>query len=316
MKLFDKAILKLSATYTAILLVISIGFSAAVYGMTNYALFRPRPIEINFTQSDRKVEIERFIHSRNEQVNADLLIQLILINLAVLFASAIASYFLARRTLQPINQAMQAQGRFVSDVSHELRTPLAAIAMENEVTLRDKEVSREDLLTQIQSNVEEVEKLRELTDRLLNLSQNESPEITEVDIQAAAADAITRVKKSAKDKKVTLKNESTSQKIQADLGALTDTLAILLDNAVKYSPEKSTVTIGNNDDKIFVRDQGPGISATDLPHIFERFYRAESSRTSDGHGLGLSLAQNLANQMNMKITVKNNSDQGATFYLS
>lgn len=103
--------------------------------------------------------------------------------------------------------------------------------------------------------------------------------------------------------------------MKANADALENILAIIIDNAIKYSPNKSIVKIGIKDEKIYISDEGTGISEEDLPHIFERFYRAEKSRTTDGYGLGLSLAQQLASQMNLKIEAKNNKPTGTIFFV-
>jgi signal transduction histidine kinase len=252
---------------------------------------------------------------RDADLRADLVAGLVFINAGVLVFGVMASYFLARVTLRPIDDAMQAQSRFVSDASHELRTPLSAIIMENEVLLRDKKPADKELKTQVSSNLAEARKLQLLTDRLLKLSRNEPLELSKIDVLMAASEALTHIQPAAKSKQITIKNHLKSHIITADADTLTEVLAILLDNAVKYSPQKSTIIIGQKHGRLFVRDEGPGIADADLPHVFERFYRAEKSRTSDGCGLGLSLAQNLAQQMNMKVAAENNSGPGATFWI-
>ena len=99
--------------------------------------------------------------------------------------------------------------------------------------------------------------------------------------------------------------------------ALSEIVYIFLDNAVKYAPANSTVEIYSSDKKsISVRDHGSGIADKDLPNIFNRFYRADESRNSEGFGLGLSLASRMAEQLNGKVQAANNSGKnapGATF---
>jgi two-component system sensor histidine kinase MprB len=93
---------------------------------------------------------------------------------------------------------------------------------------------------------------------------------------------------------------------------LSKIIAILLDNAVKYSPAKSRVTVVAGASQISIIDQGSGIPEEDLPHIFERFYRAEKSRTSEGFGLGLSLAEKLADKIGVKIEASNHHGADGT----
>ena len=108
--------------------------------------------------------------------------------------------------------------------------------------------------------------------------------------------------------------------IYADSMHIEQILTILIDNAVKYTPENGMIDIGIKEDKqhiiISVKDNGKGIAAEDLPHIFERFYRAEKSRTTYGNGLGLSIAQILAQKNNGEITVTSKENEGSCFSLA
>ena len=108
--------------------------------------------------------------------------------------------------------------------------------------------------------------------------------------------------------------------IYADSMHIEQILTILIDNAVKYTPENGMIDIGVKENKqhiiISVQDNGKGIAAEDLPHIFERFYRAEKSRTTYGNGLGLSIAQILARKNNGEITVTSKENEGSCFSLA
>ncbi|MGI6612592.1 MAG: sensor histidine kinase [Candidatus Nanosyncoccaceae bacterium] len=308
---FKRAIIKLAATYTTILAVICLGFSAAVYLVSVPGLHRepPRPLII----IERREEFERFIQERDRIVQADILIRLIIINVLVIASGAVASYFLARWSLQPIYDNLERQLLFISSASHELKTPLAAIQMENEVLLRDKTVTKADLRTQVQSNLEEILKLKGLVSQLLKLTSNETLELINTRVDKVAAVAVKQMKLVAKQKEITIKTELSPLIWQASDDALTEIITILLDNAIKYSPQKSEIIVCIKDNQLMVIDAGEGISETDLPHVFERFYRADKARTSEGYGLGLALAQDLAQKMNLKIGVQNNPKAGATF---
>jgi signal transduction histidine kinase len=185
--------------------------------------------------------------------------------------------------------------------------------MENEVILRDKSAKCSDYKAQVESNLEEVGKVSALADRLLKLSKSEKLSLGDVDVLKVVNEAIEKFSKTPKFKNIEIKNKVRSKKITANADALEQILVILIDNAIKYSPKKSVVTISNGDGKIAVSDQGPGIAVEDLPYIFDRFYRAEKSRTTDGYGLGLSLAQHLAARQNLRIAVENIKKGGAKF---
>jgi len=319
MKVIDKAVLKLAGIYTLILLVVSIGFSAAFFGAANNELNRPVVQRAGFVQGRLSIdESENFrilMQQRDNEMRGNMLIFLVFINLGVLIFGAMASYFLARLTLKPIRQNMETQAQFVSDASHELRTPLTAMQMENEVALRDKSLDKKQLQKLVKSNLEEVGKLRELTDRLLKLSLDEKPEITEVDVRELVNKTQARWQKIADQQKIVIKNAAKSHKVQGNTEIFLEILAILIDNAIKYSPRGSTVIIGNSGDDVFVQDSGCGISDDDKPFIFDRFYRVEKSRVGDGFGLGLPLAKRLAEQIGFKITVESNDDAGVTFWI-
>ncbi|MCL2280902.1 HAMP domain-containing histidine kinase [Candidatus Saccharibacteria bacterium] len=318
MKVIDKAVLKLAGIYTLILLVVSIGFSVAFFGATNNELNRPIVQRAGFAQGrlsiDENESFRILMQQRDNEIRDNMLIFLIFINLGVLIFGAMASYFLARLTLKPIRRNMETQAQFVSDASHELRTPLTAMQMENEVALRDKSLDKKQLQELVKSNLEEVGKLRELTDRLLKLSLDEKPEITEIDVRELVNKTQTRWQKIADQQKIVIKNTTKSHKIQSNTELFLEILAILIDNAIKYSPRGSTVIVGSENGDVFVQDSGCGISDDDMPFIFDRFYRVEKSRVGDGFGLGLPLAKRLAEQIGFKITVESNDDTGVTFW--
>lgn len=311
--MFNRARLKLTAIYTVIIAIISLLFSVIIALTASNAISQPANSPRDLFSHGYTQDIEDLFQERAADAQGQLVAALIFTNIVIVAAGATGSYFLAKWTLKPIEEAMENQARFVSDASHELKTPLAAIIMENEVTLRDKKVSREELKEQIQSNLDEVGKLRYLAEYLLKLAQDRKLELGDVDLKEAADIAIDRAAKIALAKKIRVVNNANSFKVHANKDALTEMLAILLDNAIKYSPAETQVSVSNDREVIMVSDEGPGVAAKDLPHIFERFYRADKSRTSEGNGLGLALAKNLADKMGARIAATNNKQKGATF---
>jgi signal transduction histidine kinase len=316
-KIFDKAALRLTIVYTTILMSLSLGFSAAFYAVVSSELDRPISSEPSRSYTLRlpNDNLQIVVRERDNEIRSNLVFSLVFINTAILIAGATISYFLARLTLRPINRAMDAQGRFVSDASHELRTPLTAMAMENEVALRDSKITKDDLKKLVKSNMEELDQVSRLVDRLLSLSRNEKLPLENVDITHVVQGAVEKLGKVYQSKHVNIKVQIAPIKLQANAEALEQILVILIDNAIKYSPENSTVKVTTSGNTIYVSDEGSGIAHIDLPHIFERFYRSEKSRTSKGYGLGLPLAQHLATQMGLTIHATNNRDKGATFLI-
>lgn len=317
MKIFDKATLKLTAVYTAVIMVISIGFSVCLGMVTVGELKRPYDVPSLFKELRVDEDFTRVYQVRSKSVESKVWASLTLININMLIVGIALSYLLARWTLRPIERAMDDETRFVSDASHELRTPLATMRMENEVLLRDTEAKKSDYKEQLKSNLEEIDKLRQLTDTLLRLSGSSKLEMGIVDASNVVASAVERISHAAEVKNIAVDNKMDHFMLNTNEDALSEIVYIFLDNAVKYAPADSTVEIYSSDKKsISVRDHGPGIADKDLPNIFNRFYRADESRNSEGFGLGLSLASRMAEQLNGKVQAANNSGKnapGATF---
>ena len=314
MKMFSGARIKLMETYTAILMIISIAFSVVIGVIATQEIRRPFDFfPAAVTQSIGSDTFHDVFEQRINDANFRITIVLIMVNVVILIVGSIGSYFLAQWTLRPIEKAMEHQARFVGDASHELRTPLAAIAMENEVMLREKKPTTKQLRDQVQSNLDEIGKLQRLTNYLLDLNQDDAVVLTNTDLGMIIDEALNLNNKQAISKQIIIENKVTAQSILTNAGALTEIISIIVNNAIKYSPKQSTVTISGDQRSLSVVDQGSGIAEADLPHIFDRFYRAEKSRTSEGYGLGLSLAQHLAKRIGATITAGNNSDHGAVF---
>ncbi len=319
------AILKLTLAYLGIFMALSLSFSLALYRISSVELDRGlrRPGGYAFRVIGSGPSFEEFRIERLEESLANLRANLIVLNVVMLGIGAAASYFLAQRTLQPIEQAMEAQSRFTADASHELRTPLTAMQTELEVALRDPKLSKKEASDLLKSSLEEVGKLKNLTEGLLRLAQAEgvaSPHLKSLDVQQAIRSAIRQVKTAAEQKGIQLIDESIGGKILGDPSSLKELFVILLDNAVKYSGPKTGVTIRTvmrtKHCEIQVIDQGPGISEKDLPHVFDRFYRADTSRTKNdaqGYGLGLSIAKHIAAHHHGHISATSKLGVGTTF---
>jgi signal transduction histidine kinase len=314
---------KLALSYLAIIMTMSVGFSVVFYHTSVHELNRPAPQRVSLVEVvESGQSLEDFLANRAAQGRHRLLANLVLVNVAALAGGTCLSYYLARRTLTPIEAAMEAQSRFTSDASHELRTPLATIQAENEVALRNPDLTLARAKQLLRSNLEESYKLKALSDGLLQLSQaeNQATPLRPVSLGMIATDALNSVIKPAQDKHITIEDTVPDLSVHGDARLLTQALVILLDNAIKYSPAGSTVYLSAKPSgkqvAITVRDHGPGISATDQLHIFDRFYRADQSRTKQqvsGYGLGLSIAKKIVTQLGGSLTVTSQPGKGAAF---
>jgi two-component system, OmpR family, sensor histidine kinase CiaH len=252
-------------------------------------------------------------HVRN-QLDQDML----LINMAALIVGGVLSYWFAGRTLKPIEEAHEAQARFAADASHELRTPLTNLKLENEVFLRQKHFNEQEARELIASNLEEVQRLEELSANLLALTQyGHTPlELQPVSVKQVVAAAVKLAKPQAETRQIAIKTEIVPVLVRGHHDSLVQLLGILLDNAIKYGPKKGTVVVGGQRQDggyvLWVQDEGPGIDEKDLPYIFDRLYRGDKARTSkQGYGLGLSLAKAIAVANGAEIRATNASDGGA-----
>jgi len=324
--MFRNAKTQLTLSYTVIITAITLFFSGIIYQIgariIDRDLHRQHNI-INQLHINGPILIPRpdnqIIQSKHE-----LLIKLVILNIAILFFSLIASYFLAKRTLKPIKESLNQQKNFTSDVSHELRTPLTAIRMESEVALLNKKSTKEDLEKTIQSNLEEVDKLEGIISNLLKLSRLEASEIKSsfknYDLNEITNSAINKIGYLAKIKEIKINNKETNLKVYGDKESIEQLLVIVLDNAIKYSNKKSGVDITYKNSRdgvsIIIEDKGRGINSDDLDHIFDRFYKADKSRTKDqenkGYGLGLSIAKMISDLHDGEIKITSEEGNGTT----
>jgi len=323
---FRSAALKLTVWYLSLIMGLCIIFSVALYHVSERQLSNDAGAQVSYYRGFLSpYDVENYSTLRTRQLDTDrdrLKGNLVGLNLFVLATGGIASYALARRTLEPIEEALEKQKRFAADASHELRTPLAAMQTEIEVALRGAKLSKGEAVNQLKSNLEEVAKLRDLSDGLLQLASQDGKDLSQeiIRLDKAAGKAVERLAKAAAAKKIKIINKISPVSTPGDEVSLSDLAAILLDNAIKYSPSGSNITVvtGKRSKRALleIKDEGQGIKASELPHIFERFYRADQSRNKDeasGYGLGLALARKIVDAHQGYIEVKSEEDKGSTF---
>ena len=280
---FDRQTVRLSLSYLMIIMALSAIFSVVIYTITTSQMNRPIPPK-NQQSYEMTVEFQQRMELRDAA-------------------------------------AMDAQVQFVSDASHELRTPLTALMTTNEVALRKKTLDGGKARAVFQRNIDEVGKLRELTNNLLSLTQTDKQQLDKspLDVGELIDEVITRYQPAADKKQITIEREITAQQLTANRATLSQVLGTLLDNAIKYSPEGETVTIKFDGASFKVIDRGAGIAAADQARIFDRFYRSDEARTrgkDSGYGLGLAIAKAICDRHGYGLNVSSQLGKGSEFVLT
>lgn len=332
--MFNSARLKLTLWYLLIIAVITVLFSFGIYrGFTQEF---DRILQVQRYRMEHPGEtpgrvIIRFPSSLPRRVDSQLIseseerikLTLIFIDLTILVISALLGYFLAGKTLNPIEEMVSEQKRFVADASHELRTPLTALISEIEVALRDKRLSLSGAKKLLGSNLEEADKLKSLSDYLLVLSRYQGDQVnldfSNVNFASVIKEVERRLEPIAKVKNIKLKVESADLSLEGNYNSLVELFSVLVDNAIKFSHKNSEVCIESKKEGnhliASVKDSGVGIDPKDLPFIFNRFYQADSSRNDqrEGFGLGLSIAKRITELHKGSIRAESSKGKGASF---
>lgn len=235
-----------------------------------------------------------------------------------------AGYFLARRALRPIRKAWDKQSRFVADASHELRTPLSIIQLKIEGLLKQPRRRIKEIGEDIAVMLDETRRLSKLVGNLLTLARSDANrlevELKPMDLKAIVSKVAEPFIEMAefKEKTFTLEAGAEPVMIMADKQRIHQLLVILFDNAMKFTSEHGTITVSCSKEGknavVTVSDSGIGISAQDLPHVFDRFFQSDLSRTDQrGTGLGLSIAHWIVQKHHGRIDVVSRLHEGTTF---
>ena len=322
--IFRSTTLRLTGWYLLILMSLSIIFSVVIYQVSSDEIqTRLESFQSNLLESQEfsplPISIATIRAIQVTEAKANISIELLYVNLIVLLVGGFGSYFLARRSLLPIEKAHQAESRFTSDASHELRTPLAIMKTELEVALKDNYATTDSLKEILSSNLEEVNKLSKLAEMLLSLSHLDHTKLKTgpIDLDKISRSIIksfnqplNRISLNSVKKLIVHGNET----------AINELFKVLIDNALQYSPNDSLVHINLSKHgeyaKFEITNTGPGIIPDKLPYIFDRFFRADSSRTNGqhrGYGLGLALAKSIVELHNGELIASSTPDIETTF---
>ena len=240
-------------------------------------------------------------------------------SLAVIF---LISLFLSGLAVKPVQKAWDQQKQFVADASHELKTPLTVILANNNIMMSHKDSKVSDEQQWLESTQEEANHMKKLIDEMLFLAKSDAGEtnlqMSDVDFSEIVEGCALNFEPVAFEKEVVIDTQiDPGIVINGNATQLNQLAHILVDNAVKYADNgtKVTIVLNKKSDRTHfsVNNFGSVISKEDMEHIFDRFYRAEKSRTTKGYGLGLSIAQRIVQSMKGKLTVESSEANGTTF---
>ncbi len=259
-----------------------------------------------------------------------LLILLLILGIITLLASALGGLFLSRRALAPARLAVARQQAFIADASHELRTPITLVRADAEVLLRGGDRLDPDDRALLEDIVTEAEHMGTLTTNLLTLARLDAGRLQVeqevVDLRDVARAVVRRASPLAAEAGIALHTadaeETGAALVVGDRFLLEQAALILLDNAIKYNRPGGGVTVTSlptpRQAILEVRDTGVGIAAEHLPHLTERFYRVDKARSREagGAGLGLSIAQGIADRLGGSLMLSSNPGRGTTATLT
>jgi heavy metal sensor kinase len=226
--------------------------------------------------------------------------------------------------LAKLDQSFSSQQQFIHDISHELRTPLTILKGELEVTLK-KVRSQKEYESILHSSLEEMNKISRILENLLMLARFDNKdvplEIKPLDLNQLIQNILDDIKILSEQKVIQINFfPEESIILKADESQLRRAILNILDNAIKYTTANGKVFVNlkkeNNTAEIKISDTGIGIAKENLPFIFDRFYRVDNSRNTNGFGLGLSIAKAIIEVHKGRIEVESQPNQGTTFTIS
>jgi len=268
----------------------------------------------------------------NERISGAILISIILCagSLVVLF---FISLLLASMAVRPVQKTWDQQQQFVADASHELKTPLTVMLANNNILLDHRNETVEAQKKWIESSQAEANHMKKLIDNLLFLARSDASKnkliFSVVPLSDIIMDTFLQFEPIAFESGIeTISEIDPDISMVGDQTQLKQLIHILIDNACKYAGDNGKVKVvlkksdhshhirGRNTSEITlaVNNTGKPIDSKDIPHIFERFYRADKARVQgEGYGLGLSIAKRIVEEHKGKITVTSSAQSGTTF---
>ena len=312
--IFFRTRVKITLGYFAVFAIIVSIFSYSFYSVASRHVagvirlhVRGQPIEQGLVYS-----------ATNEQIREDV----ISADIILLCLALIASYYISGKMLLPIQETLEKQKRFVADASHELRTPLAIMRTDIDI-LRRSGILTPEIDMSLQSVLDEIKNLTSLSSQLLQLSSFEESSTslhhTEEDISKTIQTTIKRLAPLASEKQIKFEFDQKNFSIHANHKYIEHAITNVIMNAIKYTNPgddiKVDVAKNNNNIILKISDHGPGIPKKDLPHIFDRFYKSDTSRNESGSGLGLSIVKAIITAHGGNVRAESELGKGTTIII-
>jgi len=225
-----------------------------------------------------------------------------------------------------LQEGVESQRRFVADASHDLRTPLTVMRSEIDVGLESPHLSEREARALLESNRNEVEQMARMIDNLLTLASIENGQLellrSPTELQALAREVVEDLRTLAAATGVRISASGDTASVVADRERLKQVLTNLVENAVKYAGADAQVRVSSwqHDGEVgfTVTDTGPGIPAEAIPHLFDRFFRVDASRSSarQGSGLGLAICHDIIEAHGGRIWVEGQEGDGSSFAIA
>lgn len=237
--------------------------------------------------------------------------RLLTIDLAILFVVVIFGFFLTAKTLEPIEKNIKKQKKFITDASHELRTPVAVVISGIEVALRSKDLSPDKARSVLVGTLEEMKEFSVLTNNLLDISKDfvYNPSLENVDMRLLVTEVVAQFQNLALEKNISINTELNSTSlIRGNPLDLKRVLYNILANAVTYSSSNSSIEVTDKEESssyiLTIEDHGVGMDKDVLEKVFEPFFRGDSSRSTPGAGLGLTLSKKIIEQHQGSVVIE------------
>lgn len=239
----------------------------------------------------------------------------VIVSVFISLLTFVVGLFFSRRSMAPAEQMMERLEQFTQDASHELRTPLAALSTSLDLALRNQKYKEG-----IESAKDDLKQVSVLVERLLELARLDKMVLQKerVDMTALVEESVDRYRVLAEKGNVAIDAVAEPNVVvQGDGALIRQILSNLIMNAIKFAKEgNGRITVTLTKRKLSVKDDGIGIDADSVAHIFDRFYQAENSRSNGGFGLGLALVKRIADLHGWRVEVESRVGDGAEFVVS